>query len=149
MSQIWAESNFELVPTVGRYLRKATLKNHCFNFLTLLKHRNETYRTDISFLFWPSISLLNFKKSAVLLGKSRAIIYSIHWECFTFMNFNLLRIKRNENWTFWGSPSSITIWLVYLSSGGRTKDQGPRRKTNQWTLGNFFIYFFPENYITK
>ena len=26
MSQIWAKSNFELVPTVGRYLRKAALK---------------------------------------------------------------------------------------------------------------------------
>ena len=26
MSQIWAKSNFELVPTVGRYLRKAAIK---------------------------------------------------------------------------------------------------------------------------
>ena len=38
-----------------------------------------------------------------------------------FMNLNwslLLRTKRKENWTFWGSPFSITIW----PAGGRTKD---------------------------
>ena len=39
-----------------------------------------------------------------------------------FMYLNLLRTNRNENWTFSGSPFSITIWRVYLSSGGRTKD---------------------------
>ena len=44
------------------------------------------------------------------------------WKILQFMNINLLRTKRNENWTFWGSPFSITTWRVYLSSGGRTKD---------------------------
>ena len=39
-----------------------------------------------------------------------------------FINLDLLRTKRNENWTFWGSPFSTTIWLVWLPSGGRTKD---------------------------
>ena len=29
------------------------------------------------------------------------------------MNIDLLRTKWNENWTFWGSPFSITIWQVY------------------------------------
>ena len=29
MSQKWRKSNFELVPTVGRYLRKAALKKSC------------------------------------------------------------------------------------------------------------------------
>ena len=34
----------------------------------------------------------------------------------------VLRTKREENWTFWGSPFSITICLLMLSSGGLTKD---------------------------
>ena len=39
-----------------------------------------------------------------------------------FINLNLLRSKRNENWTFWGSPfQSLFDWFM-LSSGGRTKD---------------------------
>ena len=31
-----------------------------------------------------------------------------------FTNCNLLRAKRKEKWTFWGSPFSNTIWLVYV-----------------------------------
>ena len=38
------------------------------------------------------------------------------------MNLNLQRMKQKENWPFWVSPFSITIWRVYLLSGGRTKD---------------------------
>ena len=40
-----------------------------------------------------------------------------------FMNFNLLRTKRKEKWTFWGSPFSIIIWLVYVIV--RWPDQWP------------------------
>ena len=36
MSQIWAKSNFELVPTVGRHLRKADLKEIASNFSLFL-----------------------------------------------------------------------------------------------------------------
>ena len=43
MSQIWATSNFKLVPTVGRYLRKATLKLDPFDKLP----SKETLKWDL------------------------------------------------------------------------------------------------------
>ena len=49
-----------------------------------------------------------------------------------FLNLNLLRTKRNENWTFWGSPYSITIWLVYVIV--RWPDQGPSTQNSLWKI---------------
>ena len=56
---------------------------------------------------------------------------SANWKAFSSNNkmFGLVRVvtpgitKRNKNWTFWGSPFSITIWLVYVIV--RWREQGP------------------------
>ena len=56
---------------------------------------------------------------------------SANWKAFSSNNkmFDLVRVvtpgitKRNKNWTFWGSPFSITIWLVYVIV--RWREQGP------------------------
>ena len=116
----------------------------------MLKLSHETNRTDISFILWPFIPLLNksiyqykvqcywqnFKQYWRLqsAGGYDYLLLSLkvlYLKCdskmknphFTFMNLALLTTKPwKENWTFWGFSFSITIWLVYVSSGGRTKD---------------------------
>ena len=60
-----------------------------------------------------------------------------------FMNPNLLRTKRNENWTFsWGFPYSLTIWLVYVIVWW--PDQGPTTQKLLWNvIYNFGFKFQP------
>ena len=56
---------------------------------------------------------------------------STDWKAFSSNNktFDLVRVvtpgitKRNKNSTFWGSPFSVTIWLVYVIV--RWREQGP------------------------
>ena len=59
---------------------------------------------------------------------------TVEWSSFQFMNLNLvlLRTKRKENWTFWGSPFSITIWLVYVIVGW--PDQRPSTQNLPWNV---------------
>ena len=48
------------------------------------------------------------------------------------INLNLLWIKGNKNWTFWGPPISITIWLVCIIV--RWPDQGPTTQNLLWNI---------------
>ena len=58
-----------------------------------------------------------------------------------FINLNLLRTKRNENWTFWGSPFLITIWLVYVIHVW-WPDQGPCTQILLWILSKTLVLKF-------
>ena len=60
------------------------------------------------------------------------------------MNF-LLRTKRNENWTFWGSPFPITTWLVYVIV--QCPDQGPGTQKN--TLEYYWQLWFQNSTCQK
>ena len=55
-----------------------------------------------------------------------------------FMNLNLLRTKRKEDWTFWGSPFSVTIWLVYVIVCWL--DQGPNTQYLLWNINYNFRF---------
>ena len=112
------------------------LKPIALIFLTLLKLPNETNRTDISLLFmtWHvyyylinKVQCLESLKQYIYLTwtlHAVFIIYAVHaflkmWlkverSSLQFVNLNLLRSKRKENWTLWGYPFSIHIWLVYV-----------------------------------
>ena len=68
---------------------------------------------------------------------------STDWKAFCSNNktFDLVRVvtpgiaKRNKNWTFWGSPFSITIWMVYVIV--RWREQGP--STRKLYFGNIIL----------
>ena len=55
-----------------------------------------------------------------------------------FINLNLLRTKRKEDWTFWGSPFSVTIWLPYVIV--RWLDQGPNMQYLLWNINYNFRF---------
>ena len=48
------------------------------------------------------------------------------------MNLNVQRTKRKENWTVWGSPFSITIWLINVIV--RLPEQGPGMQNLLWSI---------------
>ena len=104
------------------------VKTHCLNFLTWCNQSDgykppfnsslDHYLSLEQYIFWAPD--LTWTLHAVFIN------YSTHWKCFTllkmwlkversspqFINLDLLRTKRNENWTLWGSLFSIPIWLV-------------------------------------
>ena len=130
------------------------VKNHCFNFLTFLKLPNETNQTNISILFmtfyiitWLIKCSATGKVSNTACGFHHLLrpliesaLLKIMWlkverSSLQFMNLNLLRTKRNENWTLWRS-----LFKHYLAGLliVRWPDQEPSTQNLLWNINYKF-----------
>ena len=141
MSQIWGKSNFELVPTVGRYLRKAALKSAFLWSLTHFPPRCSRYCVRTSC----GTKIERTKKGRGARKKEKKKTIAAHTFCkiFTTAVRPLNRNYLSSWWTFLVSnlPSAPSrskcekLRVTFFPSGTRMTYKQSR--DNGWLSGWF------------